>query len=87
MPIGFLWRADGLEHVVHHLTNAQLPAFSDGATAAASGAIAGAVIVLGQRAIVDLSTAAIGLASVGILWQFALEQSRQDGKYEPTANS
>ena len=50
---------------VRHRNNAQLRAFSDGATAAASGAIAGAVVVLGQRAIVDIPTAAIALASFG----------------------
>jgi chromate transporter len=59
---------------VRHRNNAQLRAFSDGATAAASGAIAGAVVVLGQRAIIDLPTAAIGLASLGILWRFKLPE-------------
>jgi chromate transporter len=59
---------------VRHRNNAQLRAFSDGATAAASGAIAGAVIVLGQRAIIDLPTAAIGLASLGILWRFKVPE-------------
>ncbi len=59
---------------VRHRHNAQLRAFSDGATAAASGAIAGAVVVLGQRAIVDLPTAAIALASLGILWRFKLPE-------------
>src|SRR5881296_1453984 len=42
-----------------HRDNAQLRAFVSGATAAASGAIAGAVVVLAQRAIVDVPTAAI----------------------------
>ena len=59
---------------VRHRNNAQLRAFSDGATAAASGAIAGAVVVLGQRAIVDLPTAAIGLASLGLLWRFKIPE-------------
>src|SRR5829696_304085 len=59
---------------VRHRTNAQLRAFSDGATAAASGAIAGAVVVLGQRAIVDIPTAAIALASLGILWRFKVPE-------------
>jgi chromate transporter len=54
---------------VRHRNNAQLRAFSDGATAAASGAIAGAVVVLGQRAIVDIPTAAIALISLGVLWR------------------
>ncbi len=38
---------------VRHRHNPQLRAFSDGATAAASGAIAGAVVMLGRRAIVE----------------------------------
>ena len=59
---------------VRHRNNLQLRAFSDGATAAASGAIAGAVVVLGQRAIVDLPTAAIGLVSLGILWRFKVPE-------------
>jgi chromate transporter len=52
-----------------HRRNPQLRAFSDGAIAAASGAIAGAVVVLGQRAIVDVPTAMIGLVSLGLLWR------------------
>jgi chromate transporter len=59
---------------VRHRTNAQLRAFSDGATAAASGAIAGAVVVLGQRAIVDIPTAAIAVASLGMLWRFKVPE-------------
>jgi chromate transporter len=59
---------------VRHRNNPQLRAFSDGATAAASGAIAGAVVVLGQRAIVDIPTAAIVLASLGLLWRFKLPE-------------
>jgi chromate transporter len=59
---------------VRHRANAQLRAFSDGATAAASGAIAGAVVVLGQRAIVDVPTAAIALASLGVLWRFKVPE-------------
>lgn len=45
-------------------------AFVDGVTAAAVGAIAGAVVVLGQRSIVDLPTAALALATVAVLWRF-----------------
>ena len=59
---------------MRHRDNAQLRAFSDGATAAASGAIAGAVIVLGQRAIVDLPAAAIALGSLAALWRFRLPE-------------
>jgi len=45
-------------------------AFVDGVTAAAIGAIAGAVIVIGQRSITDWITAVLALVSVGVLWRF-----------------
>ena len=45
-------------------------AFVDGVTAAAIGAIAGAVIVIGQRSITDWVTAALALITVGVLWRF-----------------
>jgi chromate transporter len=57
-----------------HRHNAQLAAFVRGATAAAAGAIAGSVLILGQRAIVDIPTALIGLASLGLLWRFRVPE-------------
>ena len=57
-----------------HRDNPQLRAFVGGATAAASGAIAGAVIVLGHRAIFDVPTAIIALAGLGLLWRFRLQE-------------
>ena len=39
-------------------------------TAAAIGAITGAVIVLGQRSITDWVTAALALVTVALLWRF-----------------
>ena len=45
-------------------------AFVDGVTAAAIGAITGAVIVIGQRSITDFVTAALALITVGVLWRF-----------------
>lgn len=45
-------------------------AFVDGVTAAAIGAITGAVIVLGKRSIVDLPTVAIMAVAVLALWKF-----------------
>ena len=45
-------------------------AFVDGVTAAAIGAIAGAVIVIGQRSITDFVTAALALVTVIVLWRF-----------------
>jgi chromate transporter len=47
--------------------NRQIKAFVDGVTAAATGAIAGAALVLGRRAIVDLSTMLIALATFIVL--------------------
>jgi chromate transporter len=45
-------------------------AFVDGVTAAAVGAITGAVIVLAKRSIVDLPTVLLALAAVALLWRF-----------------
>lgn len=45
-------------------------AFVAGVTAAAVGAIAGAVVVLGRRSVVDLPTAAIAVGTVVLLWNF-----------------
>ena len=45
-------------------------AFVDGVTAAAIGAITGAVIVIGERSITDWFTAALALVTVGVLWRF-----------------
>ena len=44
-------------------------AFVDGCTAAAIGTIAGAVVVLGRRSIVDLPTIAILAVTVVLLWK------------------
>jgi chromate transporter len=57
-----------------HRDNAQLKAFVDGATAAATGAITGAVLVLAGRAIVDLPTAIIAVVSFAILWRFKISE-------------
>ncbi len=46
-----------------------LLAFVAGVTAAAIGAITGAVIVLAERSIVDLLTALMALVTVGLLWK------------------
>jgi chromate transporter len=43
--------------------------FVDGVTAAATGAIAGAVFVLGRRAIVDYQTLAVAVAALFIVWK------------------
>jgi chromate transporter len=45
-------------------------AFVDGVTAAAIGAIAGAVVVIGQRSITDWITAALAVATAALLWRY-----------------
>ncbi len=66
---------------MRHRDNPQLRAFVQGATAAATGAITGAVIVLGQRTILDQDTTgavigagAISLASLGLLSRFKISE-------------
>ena len=54
--------------------NALLRAFVLGATSAATGAIAGAVILLARRAIYDVPTAAVALISLGVLWRFKVPE-------------
>jgi chromate transporter len=44
--------------------------FVNGVTVAATGAIAGAVIVLGRKSIIDIPTALIALATLALLWYF-----------------
>jgi chromate transporter len=46
-----------------------IAAFVNGVTAAAVGAITGAVIVLGRRSIVDIPTVLLAVATVGLLWK------------------
>ena len=57
-----------------HRDNPQLRAFVAGTTAAASGAIAGAVVVLARRAIVDVPTAAVALVGLALLWRFRVQE-------------
>jgi chromate transporter len=57
-----------------HRDNPQLKSFVDGATAAATGAITGAVLVLTTRAIVDLPTAGIALISLAVLWRYKIPE-------------
>ncbi|MBT1695270.1 chromate transporter [Fulvivirgaceae bacterium PWU4] len=47
-----------------------IKAFVDGITAAAIGAIAGAVVVLGKRTLTDIPTLVIALATAAILFRF-----------------
>jgi chromate transporter len=54
--------------------NPQLNAFVRGVTAAATGAIAGAVIVLARRSIYDLPTVVIAIASLAILFRWKVPE-------------
>jgi chromate transporter len=45
-------------------------AFVDGITAAAIGAIAGSVIVIAKRSIIDIPTALIAVLTIALLWKF-----------------
>lgn len=54
--------------------NPSLHAFVNGVTAAATGAIAGAVVVLGRRSLTDLPTVLMAAAAIGILIRFKLPE-------------
>jgi chromate transporter len=54
--------------------NALLKAFVQGATAAATGALSGAVVVLAMRAIYDVPTAVIAAVTFGVLWRFKIPE-------------
>ncbi len=54
--------------------NPQLNAFVRGVTAAATGAIAGAVIVLARRSIYDVATLMIALVSLGVLMRWKVPE-------------
>lgn len=55
--------------------NRQLKAFVLGATAAATGALAGAVLVLARRTLVDVPTVAVCLASLAVLLRFRVPEA------------
>ena len=54
--------------------NPQLNAFVRGVTAAATGAIAGAVVVLARRSIYDLPTMGIALVSLAVLFRWKIPE-------------
>jgi chromate transporter len=54
--------------------NVQLRAFVQGATAAATGALSGAVVVLAMRAIYDVPTTLIAVGSLGVIWRFRVPE-------------
>ncbi|MBM3220419.1 MAG: chromate transporter [Candidatus Rokubacteria bacterium] len=54
--------------------NARVKAFVGGLTAAASGAIAGACVVLARRAVIDVPTLIIALAALGVSLKFKVPE-------------
>ena len=61
-------------YVERYARNAQLIAFVDGVTAAATGAIAGAVVVLGRRDITDIPTLLIAIVALATLVRFRIPE-------------
>jgi chromate transporter len=61
-------------YIVRYRENTSLKGFVKGATAAASGAIAGASLILAQGSIIDIPTATIGIVSLFILWRFKMPE-------------
>ncbi len=62
------------KYIIRYREHPMLRGFVKGATSAASGAIAGATVILGQGSIVDVPTAVIGAASILLLWKFKLTE-------------
>lgn len=58
------------KYIIRYREHPALKGFVKGATAAASGAIAGASLILAQGSITDIPTAVIGGASLVVLWRF-----------------
>jgi chromate transporter len=61
-------------YIVRYREHPGLRGFVKGATSAASGAIAGAAVILGEGSIIDWPTAALGLVSFLLLWRFRVPE-------------
>lgn len=59
---------------LRHRDKPQIRAFVTGATAAAAGALSGAVVVLTRQAVTDWITASIALTTLGVLWRFKIKE-------------
>ena len=57
-------------YIIRYREHPALKGFVKGATAAASGAIAGATVILGQGSITDVTTVIIGIISLIVLWRW-----------------
>jgi chromate transporter len=56
-------------YIIKYRSHPALKGFVKGATAAASGAIAGAAVILAQNSVVDIPTALIAVACILIIWR------------------
>lgn len=61
-------------YIIRYREHPALKGFVKGATAAASGAIAGATVILGQGSIIDIPTVVIGLVSLLLIWRWKLPE-------------
>lgn len=61
-------------YIVRYREHPALKGFVSGATSAASGAIAGAAVILAQGSIIDRATAIIGLTGMLLLWRFKVPE-------------
>jgi len=61
-------------YIIRYREHPALKGFVKGATAAASGAIAGATVILAQGSIIDLPTAAIGSLSLLVVWRWKIPE-------------
>src|SRR6185369_2377955 len=57
-------------YIIRYREHPALTGFVKGATAAASGAIAGATVILGQDSVTDATTVLIGVISLIVLWRW-----------------
>jgi chromate transporter len=62
------------QYIIRYREHPALKGFVKGATSAASGAIAGATVILGQGSIIDISTASIGIVSLVLIWRWKLPE-------------
>jgi len=61
-------------YIIRYREHPALKGFVKGATSAASGAIAGASVILAQGSIIDMPTLIIGISSLLILWRCKLPE-------------
>jgi chromate transporter len=61
-------------YIIRYRQHPALRGFVKGATSAASGAIAGAAVILAQGSIVDMPTTTLAVAGLLLLWRFRIPE-------------